>query len=373
MRHAHFAAWAPHCPVCARDRTCTPALGLTAVTAETSDDVLAGTLVCGDPVCRAEYPIVDGIPIVLANLQQHLGERAVELLLRDDLDPRALSLMGDALGPDSWLDSIRQTVSTYVWDAFAEQDPQEAPSAAEPRPGAAGRCLQALLALLPGWDAGSARRVLDLGCGAGGTAFHCAAAMPDALVLGIDGNLALMRIARRAALQGEVRYGRRRVGLVYDDRRFAVTLPGAERVDFWVCDAAALPFQARSVDLVIALNLLDCLPDPVSFLHATAALLQPGGGLLLATPFDWAARATPAAHWIGGHSQRGPGGGAAEPLLASLLTPGAHPRAVETLAMAGSGDVAWHTRLHDRAAVMYRSFLVAATKNAEVPMLDNSP
>lgn len=363
----------PHCPVCARDRACTPALGLVAVAAETADDVLAGTLVCADPACRAEYPIVDGIPIVLANLQQHLGERAVELLLRDDLDPRALSLIGDALGPDSWLDVIRQTVSTYVWDAFAAQDPQEPSEAAIPQPGAAGRCLQALLALLPGRETGRARRVLDLGCGAGGTAFECAATMPDALVLGIDGNLALMRLARRAALHGEVRYGRRRVGLVYDDRRFAVTLPGAERVDFWVCDAASLPFRAQSADLLVALNLLDCLPDPVSFLHAAAAVLQPGGALLLATPFDWAARATPAAHWIGGHSQRGAGSGAAEPLLASLLTSGAHPRAVETLTIAGSGDIAWHTRLHDRAAVMYRSFLLAATKDAPVGMLDNSP
>lgn len=343
------------------------------MTAETPDDVVAGTLVCGDPVCRAEYPIVDGIPIVLANLQQHLGERAVELLLRDDLDPRTLSLIGDALGPDSWLDVIRQTVSTYAWDAFAARDPQEPGGVAVPRPGAAGRCLHALLALLPGWGVQHARRVLDLGCGAGGTTFECAATMPDALVLGIDGNLALMRLARRAALHGEVHYGRRRVGLVYDDRRFAVALPGAERVDFWVCDAAALPFRDQSADLVVGLNLLDCLPDPVAFLHAAAALLQPGGALLLATPFDWAARATPAAHWIGGHSQRGVGDGAAEPLLASLLTPGAHPRAVETLAMAGSDDVAWHTRLHDRAAVMYRSFLVAATKNANGSMLDKSP
>ena len=341
--------------------------------AETADDIFAGTLVCADPVCRAEYPIVDGIPIVLANLQQHLGERAVELLLRDDLDPRALSLIGDALGPDSWLDVIRQSVSTYVWDAFAEQDPQEPRGVDVPRPGAAGRCLHALLALLPDPKIDQARRVLDLGCGAGGTAFDCAATMPDALVLGIDGNLALMRIARRAALHGEVHYGRRRVGLVYDDRRFAVRLPGAERVDFWVCDAAALPFQAQSTDLLVALNLLDCLPDPVAFLHAAAALLQPGGAVLLATPFDWAARATPAAHWIGGHSQRGAGDGAAEPLLASLLTPGAHPRAVGTLAIAGSDNIAWHTRLHDRAAVMYRSYLVAATKNTSVAILDNSP
>ena len=47
----------------------------------------------------------------------------MELLLRDDLDPAALSLLGDALGPDSWLDVLRQGVSTYAWDAFADLDP----------------------------------------------------------------------------------------------------------------------------------------------------------------------------------------------------------------------------------------------------------
>ena len=338
-----------------RDRGQASPLGLAPGAAEVGDDVLFGTLVCADPACRAEYPVIDGIPVILPNLRQHLGERAVELLLRDDLDPRALSLLGDALGPDSWLDVMRQGVSTYAWDGYADLDPDE-PADPVASPGAARRCLDALLRLAgplkpPG-------RVLDLGCAAGRTAFDCAAATPDALVLGIDGNLALLRLARRVAVRGEVAYGRRRVGLVYDERRFPAALPGRERADFWACDAAALPFKPAEADLVLALNLLDCVPDPVALLHAMAATLRPGGALLLATPFDWAARATPEANWIGGHSQRGPGKGAAEPLLHSLLS-GTHERGVPGLRVAGTGEHAWHTRLHDRAAVLYRSHLVA--------------
>ena len=91
-------------------------------------------------------------------------------------------------------------------------------------------------------------------------------------------------------------------------------------------------------------------------------MLRPGGALLLATPFDWAARATPAPQWIGGHSQRGEGGGAAEPLLHSLLRPGGHPGALTDTVLAGTGEAAWHTRLHDSSAVMYRSHLVALHK-----------
>ena len=106
-----------------------------------------------------------------------------------------------------------------------------------------------------------ARRVLDLGCGAGRTAFDLAARHPEALVLGIDVNLALLRLAHGAA-RGRISYPRRRIGLVYDRRAFAVDLPGAARVDFWACDAAALPVEPGTADLITALNLLDCVAGP---------------------------------------------------------------------------------------------------------------
>jgi len=166
MRRAHFAAWAPHCPVCARDRGTTPRLGLADGATERDHDVLVGILVCAEATCRHEYPIVDGIPIITADLRRHLGERGIELLLRDDLDPAILGLIGDALGPDCWFDVVRQGVSTYAWDAYADLDPLE-DSAGEPRPGAARRCLAALLELARPWRPGDARHVLDLGCAAG--------------------------------------------------------------------------------------------------------------------------------------------------------------------------------------------------------------
>lgn len=364
MRRSHFTAWAPHCPVCARDRGQMPALGLADGATEHDDDVLSGILICAEPTCRHEYPVIDGIPIITGALRQHLGDRAIELLLRDDLDPAVFSLLGDALGADSWLDILRQGISTYAWDAYADQDPAEDrhdamqdPNASIPRPGAARRCLTALLNL-----AGVLRpasRVLDLGCAAGRTAFDCAAAAPQALVLGVDSNLALLRLGRRAATRGDMSYGRRRIGLVYDERRFAVDLPGRDRVDFWACDGAALPFAPGRADLVLALNLLDCVPDPLALLHVMAAALSPDGALLLATPFDWAARATPVTQWIGGHSQRSDARGAAEPLLQALLRDGGHDRAVNGLTVIGTGETIWHTRLHERSTVMYRSHLVA--------------
>jgi SAM-dependent methyltransferase/uncharacterized protein YbaR (Trm112 family) len=363
MLRSHFAAWAPHCPVCARDRGLAPALALAEGAQERDGDVLAGILVCADAGCRQEYPIIDGIPVIMPDLRRHLGERAIELLLRDDLDPAVQSLLGDALGPDSWFDIIRQGVSTYAWDSYADLDPAEQVGAV--LPGAARRCLAELLDLVRPWQPGAAP-MLDLGCGGGRTSFDLAAA-GTGLVLGIDANLALLRLARRVAKTGRGHYARRRVGTVYDGRAFQGALPGRERVDFWACDALALPFAPQQMGLVAALNLLDCVADPRRLLDGMARLIKPNGALLLATPFDWSTRATAVTEWIGGHSQRGTGEGAPVPMLRTLLTEGAHRLSITGLEIVGEGESSWHTRLHERSAVQYRSHLVAL-RNGEMPL-----
>ena len=328
--------------------------------AEAQDDVLSGMLHCSDPACQHEYPIIDGIPVIMPNLRQHLADRAVELLLRDDLPAELWGALGDALGPDSWLDAIRQIISTYGWDSYADLDPAE--QADGVTPGAARACLAELLRM-----AGAERnqgQVLDLGCAAGRTSFDLAHHAPEALVLGIDSNLALLRLARRVATAGEARYAQRRIGIVYDEKSFPAGLPGRERVDFWACDAMALPFAAAQADLIAALNVLDCVASPHAMLTGLARLLRPGGTLLLATPFDWSTRATPLEAWIGGHSQRGAFAGAGAAFLQALLTPGAHTQSIAGMSLLATGDRPWQTRLHDRASVTYRTFMAAARKQA---------
>ena len=359
MRRRHFEAFAPLCPVCVRAGRAPRPLVLAYVGEETEGDVIAGILHCADPACRHEYPVIEGIPLIVPELRRLLAERGVEVLVNAALDPALESLIGDAIGPDSWFDAMRQVLSTYAWDGWADLDPQEAPSPGSPIPGAARRCLARLLEL-----AGpvAAQRVLDLGCGAGRTSFDLADAHPDALVLGIDMHLGLLRMARRAA-GGEVSYPRRRIGLVYDRRQFPVTMPHAARVDFWACDAAALPFAPGCADLAAALNLLDCVPEPLALLRSIAGAVRPGGRLVLATPYDWSTRATPPETWIGGHSQRGPNAGAGEPFLRSLLTPGGHEQAIAGVAVqAEQPDWPWQTRLHDRSAVQYRTHLLALAR-----------
>lgn len=359
MQRRHFAAFAPHCPHCASQGGARHALVLADIRDGDATEVRAGILHCPNPACRHEYPIIDGIPLILPGLRAVLAERATDLLLRDDLDPVLESLLGDAIGPDTWFDLRRRTFATYGWDGWADLDPEEPPGV-DPAPGSARRCLARLLQLAGG--AGAPACVLDLGCAAGRTSFDLAAAAPGALVLGIDLDPGLLRLAQRARA-GMMSYPRRRLGLVFDRRRFAVaaaTAQDAAQVDFWACDALALPFAPGTVGLIAALNLLDCVVAPQRLLAGMAAVLAPAGRLLLATPYDWTPRATPLETWIGGHSQRGPTAGAAEPFLRALLTTAAHPESVPGLALLGE-DVGfpWNTRLSDRACVRYLSHLVA--------------
>ncbi len=348
MKRKHFSAFAPTCPACRHGEP----LVIGSVESEQHGDIEFGTLHCPSPACQCEYPIVDFIPVIVPDLAALMAQRGVDFFARADLPASVESLLGDALGPDGWFDVLRQGFSTYGWDAYGDLGPDHSPPGI--KPGAARRCLERLLHL--GDVPACGTRALDLGCGGGRTSFVLAAHMPGALVLGVDTNFGLLRIARAAA-GGRVRYPLRRIGLAYDRQDFAVSLPAAERVDFWAMDALALPLPAASMDVVAALNLLDCVADPRLLLTAVAALLGPGSRLLLATPFDWSARATRVENWIGGHSQRAPHEGSAERLLAALLADAAPRLSV----LASESAFAWHTRLHARSSVQYLAYLLALT------------
>ena len=163
--------------------------------------------------------------------------------------------------------------------------------------------------------------MLDVGCSVGRTTFALADTTAE-LVLGVDLNFAMLRLAAEVLQRGAVRYPRRRVGVVYDRREFPVTFAQAERVDFWACDALALPFAPESCGLAVTLNLLDCAAAPRDLLAGVAELLKPGAALVLSTPYDWSPAATNMEAWLGGHSQRSREGGAERTPVAGLADAG---------------------------------------------------
>jgi len=330
-------------------------LRLGSIHREEDAGIVEGVLLCSNAACQREFPILDGIPLLLPALRAYVRDNIFSLVSRDDLGAVSESLLGDGCGPGSPFDTVRQYVSSYAWDHWGDLDPKEPPG--EPRPGSIVRLLNAGLEAAGPLAAGP---LLDVGCAVGRTTFALAE-QSEELVLGIDLNFALLRVAAQVLRRGRVQYPRRRVGLVYDRREFPVQLARAELVDFWACDATALPFAAGTFSGGSCLNVLDSVAAPADLLRSLGRGLTPGGKAVLACPYDWTASVTPVETWLGGHSQRGPDGGASEPVLRALLTPGGHPWASERLRLVREIDrVPWHVRLHERAAMLYQVHLAVA-------------
>ena len=360
MKLAHFEALQPVCPSCRAQRQQLSPLALGRIERHSSDQILEGTLHCQAPECQLEYPIVDGIPLLIPDPRRYIAENVEYLLMRSDLGADMESLIGDCIGPGSLFDLTRQHLSSYCWDSYGDLDPAENLNGPV-QPNGVSRCLQAGLERVAQRPQGPA---LDIGCSVGRSSFSLAADGEE-LVLGIDTNLAMLRVAQQVLQQRRLRYSRRRVGIVYDRREFDVDLPGMERVDFWACSALSLPFAPDQFGLAAGLQVLDSVSSPLALLNSLADTLRPGASAILATPYDWSVGATPVEAWIGGHSQRGPSAGAAEPLLRDLLTPGAHPASVPGLVLRDEIErFPWHTRTHDRGTMLYDSHIVIAEATA---------
>jgi SAM-dependent methyltransferase/uncharacterized protein YbaR (Trm112 family) len=366
VRRGHLARLAPVCPACRATRGTEPPLDLTLEVAADPASVREGLLQCPAPECLQEYPIVDGLPILVPDVRGYLAAQLPHLRARSDLSSAIEGLLVEAAGPGSSLDATFSQASSYGWDHYGEFDPA-APSDAtgEQQSGSVVRVLDAILALAAraGHGLGDGP-VIDLGTGPGRAAIELASRCAGPVV-GTDLGLHLAAQGAAVARTGRVRYPLRRGGLRYDWRDFAVPLAGASSADFWIADAVRLPFAGATFSGVVALNLLDCVYSPLDLLAEIARVLRPGGLLLLASPYDWTGGATPVEAWIGGHSPRGIEGGASDAVLRRLLTPGAHPASVTGFRLVAESDgMSWHVRLHDRSTVEYRLHLAVAERTA---------
>jgi SAM-dependent methyltransferase/uncharacterized protein YbaR (Trm112 family) len=357
LRLQHFETLQPVCPLCRTPGEIGSSLSIAHIALESGGHIVEAVLHCTNADCQREYPVIDGIPLIIPNIRQFLAESPLRVLARQDLSPLMESVVGDCLGSGSDFDLVRQQVSAYTWEHYADLDPEE--TAAAPRPGTMLATLHTGRQLAGPTPPGP---TLEVGCGVGRGSFTLAERTDD-LVLGVDLHFPMLRVASAVLREGTVSYARRRVGLVYDRREFAARFDRRENVDFWCCDASTLPFAPGTFALAVALNVLDSTYAPRQFLESIGTGLAEGGKAVLTCPYDWSPAATPLESWLGGHSQRSPSGGASEAVLRSLLTPGGSPAAVPGLRIAAElDDLAWHLRLHDRSTMTYRLHLLVAER-----------
>lgn len=269
------------------------------------------------------------------------------------------SLLGDCFGPGSAFDSHRQHISTYAFDHYGDLDPEETTKS----PASPGSIVKLLRQGLLSMDHSVIGPVIDIGCSVGRTSFELAKKF-DEIVLGVDMNFGMLKTASSILENKYVSYPRRNSGIAFERREFPAVFEKAGNVDFWVCDATALPFSDEVFSAGVSLNVLDCVRSPYDHLKELARILMPGSRAIVSTPYDWSANAIPVESWLGGHSQRSKHKGASEAVLRSLLAGGEHPNAVEKLDLISEEELQWTLRLHDRSFMEYLVQMIVLQKKS---------
>ncbi len=151
------------------------------------------------------------------------------------------------------------------------------------------------------------REALDLGCATGRATFELARHFEH--VTGIDFSARFINLGVQLATQGVIRYTLVDEGelVSYRERRLAdLGLESCRnKVEFYQGDACNLKPHFAGYDFILAANLIDRLYSPAKFLSQVHERLQPGGLLMLASPYTWLEEHTKREEWIGGFKKDG--------------------------------------------------------------------
>jgi putative 4-mercaptohistidine N1-methyltranferase len=142
-------------------------------------------------------------------------------------------------------------------------------------------------------------RALDLGCAVGRSSFELGRHFNE--VLGIDFSGRFIAAAERMRDERAVTVRAAREGSATDELR--LELPDdlrAGHIRFEQGDACALGADLGTFDLVLMANLIDRLPDPARGLSGLGRLINPGGWLIITSPYTWLEEYTPREKWLDG-------------------------------------------------------------------------
>lgn len=103
-------------------------------------------------------------------------------------------------------------------------------------------------------------RILDTGCGFGGTDIILAQRFPDSEVIGIDLSEPLLQRANLVAQSANL----------------------DKKVRFEKCDVQRIPYGDDSFDVVLNVNMVHIVEDPVKMLNEIERVLAPNGFLFIA-------------------------------------------------------------------------------------------
>jgi len=349
-----------------------------------------GFLRCENKTCRTQYPIVNGIAILVRDLPEYLNEHGPPLLARTDLPLYLEDFIhshfleaSPFVTPKRYLGTYLKShyfdvsdVSPLVDDSMGKRIPRvkiyDRPEASFPAH-AQGLPEDVLYAnpfiseMVRIFDTQIPKNVslgLDLGCGVGRLSRELA--KKCRFVIGIDLRYAAVRAAYTFQKRREIILPERVEGFLYSYYRMKLreSLPEASYI---AADAQEPPFLAETFDVVHMSILIDVAADPLRIVGQADALLKPGGILIHASPYHWNASTTAESRWLAGTYRNGREGISARSVVKDMLE-GNHPwlphlsyRILEEL-----DGVPWVLSDFKNQFVTFMEHIVVARKNDQL-------
>ncbi len=271
------------CPACRRveeEQFLSFPLALPPSTSEEPADLQAGVLICTG--CGHQFPIFDGVPLVVKDVGDYLEKHLPLLSLRSDLPPESMAFLLRGAPPGSPLAQLYTYLNAYLVAHYPEQARVQGISAApQGEPGWWPIVQKELSSSVA--DLGGGGRALVVGC-AVGRELQILADL-GMQVVGLESSFIPARIAQQLC-RGQTHHG---LVMHRNEQLRAFSVQGFEGTDCNVVvgDVLDPPFPAYSFDLVVLLNLIDAVASPLTMLQQCHALVRKGGQMLLASPFHW--------------------------------------------------------------------------------------
>ena len=147
-------------------------------------------------------------------------------------------------------------------------------------------------------------RALDLGCAVGRASFELARRCAE--VVGVDYSDRFIKVADHLKANGSFLFGSIEEGDLGRPCHVVVSTEiDRGRVRFEPGDAMDLRTDIGTFDVVLMANLIDRLKEPRRCLDRLPGLLNPGGQLIITSPYTWLEEYTPRKNWLGGFEESG--------------------------------------------------------------------